>query len=120
MKEPARKTDWRWRIAGEIVFVPFLACICTIVFHALLYAREEESAVRKSVRMTAHEAFGGQCPFRACTALLSKPSDGATMAVDLDSGDGSPATRLFFRFAGKTSQWIPVPSLKPESEQQSE
>ena len=87
MKEPARKTDWRWRIAGEIVFVPFLACICTIVFHALLYAREEESAVRKSVRMTAHEAFGGQCPFRACTALLSKPSE---VRVKRQAAEGRP------------------------------
>lgn len=106
-------------MAGETVFIPFFACIAVVVFHSLLFAADDRAAIRKSIQMTAHDDFGGQCPFRACPSLLSKPADGATMIVELDQGTDQPAERLAFRFSGKTSQWIPVQSLESESETQS-
>lgn len=120
MQERGERSDRRWRIAGEIAFIPFLACVAVIVFHSLLFAAEDRSAIRKSIRMTAHDDFEGQCPFRACPSLLSKPPAGATMIVELDCGTDQPAERLAFRFSGKTSQWIPVQSLDSESEARSE
>ena len=119
MTDRDQNNSRRWRIAGEIAFIPFLACVAVIVFHSLLFAAEDRSAIRKSIRMTAHDNFGGQCPFRACPSLLSKPADGATMIVELDRGTNQPAERLAFRFSGKTSQWIPIQSLESESEAQS-
>ena len=119
MTDRNQNNSRRWRIAGEIAFIPFLACVAVIVFHSLLFAAEDRSAICKSIQMTAHDDFGGQCPFRACPSLLSKPADGATMIVELDQGTDQPAERLAFRFSGKTSQWIPVQSLDSESEAQS-
>lgn len=120
MNEMEQRTSRIWRVAGEIVFVPFLACVCVILFHSLLFAAEDRAAIRKSIRMTAHDEFGGRCPFRACPSLLAKPTDGMTMAVELDSGDGTPAERLHFRFSEKSSQWIPVPATEPNSEPRTE
>lgn len=119
MTERDRRNNRRWRIAGEIAFIPFLACIAVVVFHSLLFAAEDRSAIRKSIRMTAHDDFGGQCPFRACPSLLSKPADGATMIVELDQGTDQPAERQTFRFSRKTNQWIPVQPLESESATQS-
>lgn len=115
MTDHDRNNSRRWRITGEIVFVPFLACFAVIIFHSVLFAAEDRDAIRKSIRMTAHDDFGGKCPFRACPSLLSKPAEGAIMTIELDRGTDQPAERQTFRFSGKTSQWIPVDCLKPES-----
>ena len=92
MTDHDRNNSRRWRISGEIVFVPFLACFAVIIFHSVLFAVEDRDAIRKSIRMTAHDDFGGT---------------------------NQPAERLAFRFSGKTSQWIPIQSLESESEAQS-
>ena len=95
------------RITAEIAFVPFLACVSVIVFHSILFAAEDGDAIRKSIRMTAHDEFGGRCPFRACPSLLTKPTGGATMAVELSSGPSHMIEKFQFAFDEKQSAWLP-------------